>query len=235
VSRAGVLSAAVLAIIVLAGCNSLPGKPRESDRPISPSQIKSFTRLFADNCAGCHGTNGRFGAAYELANPNFQAMVDDAALSGIVSQGMAGTAMPPFAQKYGGFLTDAQVRILVDGMRRRWRKGGAPQDAPPLAQSGGDAARGAQVFAQSCAPCHGAAGEGGVKAPGSIVNPSYLMLVSDDAIRTLIIGGRTDLGHPDWRGYPPGQPLSAQQVGDLVAWLASKRPQFAPGTYARNP
>ncbi len=228
-------AAAVLALVFVAACDGLPGKPKESDRPLSPWQVKSFTVLFSGNCAGCHGAGGRFGAAYELANPTFQALVDDAALTGIVSQGMAGTAMPPFAHKYGGFLTDAQIGILVDGMRRRWRVGAAPPNAPPLAGGGGDPARGAQVFARSCAPCHGADGEGSPKAPGSIVDPSYLTLVSDDAIRTLIVAGRTDLGHPDWRGYPPGQPLSAQQVADVVAWMAAKRPRFVPGSYARNP
>ncbi len=52
---------------------------------------------------------------------------------------------------------------------------------------------------------------------------AYLALVSDQALRTLIIAGRPDLGHPDWRSYVPGRPLSAQQVSDLVAWLAAKR------------
>ena len=40
---------------------------------------------------------------------------------------------------------------------------------------------------------------------------------------------------PDWRNYPGGQPLTAQQVNDVVAWLVAKRPQLAPGNYARNP
>jgi cytochrome c oxidase cbb3-type subunit 3 len=226
---------AALAIALLAGCDSLPGKPRQSDRPISPSQVTSFARLFGENCAGCHGVEGRFGAAYELANPTFQALVDDATLSRIVSQGMAGTAMPSFAQEYGGFLTAAQVSILVNGMRQRWKTGAPLHDAPPYLASAGDPARGAQVFAQSCAPCHGAQGQGGPKVSGSITDPSYLMLVSDEAIRALVIAGRSDLGHPDWRGYPPGQPLSAQQVADVVAWLAGKRPRFVPGNYARNP
>jgi cytochrome c oxidase cbb3-type subunit III len=226
---------AVLAISLLAGCDSLPGKPKESDRPINPSQVKSFAALYGENCAGCHGAAGRFGAACELANPTYQTLIDDAALTRIVSRGVAGTAMPPFAQDAGGFLNAAQVAIVVNGMRQRWKTGGPLQDAPPYAGTGGDAGRGAEVFAQSCAPCHGPQGMGGPKAPGSIIEPSYLMLVTDQALRTLIIAGRPDLGHPDWRGYPLGQPLTVQQVADVVAWLAAKRPRFAPGTVARNP
>jgi len=226
--------AAALMLGLIASCDSLPGKPKESDRPISPSQVKSFAVLYDQNCAGCHGADGRFGAACELANPTYQALIDDATLTRIVSQGVPGTVMPPFAQKAGGYLSDAQVAIVIDGMRHRWKTGSPLQDAPPYAGAGGDPARGGQVFAQSCASCHGPEGKGGPKAPGSIVDPSYLMLVSDQALRTLTIAGRADLGHPDWRGYP-GQPLTAQQIADVVAWIAAKRPRFAPGAYARNP
>jgi cytochrome c oxidase cbb3-type subunit III len=227
--------AAALVLSLLAGCDRLPGKPKESERPINPSQVKSFAALYGQNCAGCHGAGGSFGAATELANPTYQALVDDATLTRIVSQGVPGTAMPPFARSAGGYLTDAQIAILISGMRQRWKSGAPLEGAPPYAAVGGDPARGAQVFAQSCASCHGSDGKGGPKAPGSIVDPSYLMLVSDRALRTLVIAGRPDLGHPNWREYPPGEPLTAQQVADVVAWLGARRPRFAPGNYARNP
>jgi cytochrome c oxidase cbb3-type subunit 3 len=223
--------AAVFALSLLAGCDRLPGKPKESQRPLSPAQVKSFDVLYTQNCAGCHGAAGNFGAATELANPAYQALVDDATLSRIIRQGVPATAMPSFAQSAGGYLTDAQIAILIDGMRARWKSGPPLKDAPPYAAAPGDPAQGAQVFARSCASCHGPDGKGGARAPGSIVDRSYLMLVSDQALRTLVIAGRRDLGHPDWRQYPPGQPLTAQQVADVVAWLAAKRPRFAPGTW----
>jgi cytochrome c oxidase cbb3-type subunit 3/ubiquinol-cytochrome c reductase cytochrome c subunit len=47
--------------------------------------------------------------------------------------------------------------------------------------------------------------------------------VSDQYLRTTVIAGRTDLGMPDWRGYVQGQPLTGQQVSDVVTWLASER------------
>jgi cytochrome c oxidase cbb3-type subunit 3 len=225
-----------LMAVLIAGCDSLPGKPKESDRPINPSQIKDFTVLYNGNCSGCHGPDGKLGAAYMLANPVYQALVDDATLTRIVSQGVPGTAMPPFAYSQGAYLTPEQVGILVSGMRQRWKTGGPFNGLPPYgSESPGDAGKGAAVFATSCAPCHGADGNGGAKAPGSIVDGSYLMLVADQDLRTLVIAGRPDLGHPDWRGYPGGQPLSAQQVSDVVAWLAAKRPKFVPGNYAHNP
>ena len=41
-----------------------------------------------------------------------------------------------------------------------------------------------------------------------------------------MIVGRPDLGAPDWRNNVPGTPMSAQDVSDVVAWLASQRTKF---------
>jgi mono/diheme cytochrome c family protein len=88
----------------------------------------------------------------------------------------------------------------------------------------GDAKRGGGSFAMFCARCHGADGSGGPGA-GSIVDSAYLPLVSDQSLRTTVIAGRPDLGAPDWRGNVPGRPMSAEEVSDVVAWLAAHRPQ----------
>jgi cytochrome c oxidase cbb3-type subunit 3/ubiquinol-cytochrome c reductase cytochrome c subunit len=50
-----------------------------------------------------------------------------------------------------------------------------------------------------------------------------LALVTDQYLRTTVIAGRVDLGMPDWRGYLAGQALTAQQIADVVAWLAAQR------------
>ena len=88
--------------------------------------------------------------------------------------------------------------------------------------SPGDHERGREVYAVACAGCHGADGRGG-RQGGSVVDATYLALVSDQALRTAVIAGRTDLGMPDWRGDPQSQALTPQQIADVVAWLASHR------------
>ena len=85
--------------------------------------------------------------------------------------------------------------------------------------------RGAQIYGTFCASCHGPEGKGGPKG-SSIVDGSYLGLVSDQGLRTTVIAGRPDLGQPDWRGYVAGRSMSSQDVSDVVAWLASQRPQY---------
>ena len=47
----------------------------------------------------------------------------------------------------------------------------------------------------------------------------------------MIIVGVRAAGMPDWRGHAPG-PLSPQQISDVVAWLASQRPQFPGQPYS---
>jgi len=218
----------LLVALSVAACDSLPGRPSEADRPMRPADIKDFAALYGENCSGCHGADGQFGPALPLDHPVYLALVDDATLRRVIAQGVPGTAAPPLARSAGGVLTDAQIDLIISGIRKRWTRPEAVAGAtlpPYAADGGGDAQRGRDVYAASCQSCHGADGTGGGKV-GSIVDGSYLALVSDQALRTLVIAGRPDLGHPDWRNYPGGAPLTGQQVSDVVAWLAAHRPQF---------
>jgi cytochrome c oxidase cbb3-type subunit III len=207
--------------ILLCGCDSLPGRPTQKDLPLPPSDVTDFATLYSQNCSGCHGADGKFGAALALNNPVYLAIIDDASMRRVIAGGVPGTAMPPFAQSAGGDLTDRQIEILIAGIRKDWT--GAPDaatGAPPYSSSSaGNSDAGAQVYASNCQTCHGPGGRG-----GNVLEPSFLSLVSDQGLRTIVIAGRPDLGHPDWRHDASGQPLSAQQVSDIVAWFASKRP-----------
>ena len=215
--------AVVASVVLLAGCDWLPGRPEEADRPLRPSEVRDFARLWGENCAGCHGAEGVLGPAGPLANATYLAWVDDATLKQVIAEGVAGTAMPAFASHAGGWLTTEQIDDLVRQMRARWAKplqGAAP---PPFANAGtGDAGRGHAVWAQRCASCHDPDGSGSPHG-GSVTDPTYLALVSDQALRTAVVAGRPDLGMPDWRGGASATPLTAQEVVDVVAWMASHR------------
>jgi len=224
----GVLATASVLLLFAGGCDRLPGRPRADEGPLRPSQVKDFATLYARNCAGCHGAEGRPGAAVALADPVYLALVDDATIRRVAADGVPGTAMPAFAMSAGGTLTDEQIDVLVGGMRARWARSGALGGAtpPPYAAAPGDARRGAQSYATFCAACHGSTGEGG-KQGGSIVDGSYLGLVSDQGLRTAVLVGRPALGMPDWRGDGNGSPpMTAEDVADVVAWLRARRPQL---------
>ena len=223
-----VLGASGLAALSLCGCAGAPGRPDPSAVPVNPDEISDFTVLYGQNCAGCHGPDGKGGAAIALGDPEYLALADDAVLRRAATKGISGTAMPAFAKSEGGMLTDKQIDIIARGIRERWGKLDVLRDAnaPPYSSSNpGNPTRGSAVYTTYCSSCHGPGGNGGQEA-SSIVDGSYLALVSDQGLRTIVIVGRPELGAPDWRGNVPGKPMSSQDVSDVTAWLESLRPKF---------
>jgi mono/diheme cytochrome c family protein len=218
---------AIVALLAGGACSSFSGVHPPELAVVPPSQVVDFNALYGQNCAGCHGAGGKGGAAIALANPVFLAIADDTVIRRIASHGVPGTPMPAFAQSAGGMLTDRQIDALVRGIRS-WAKPNALRDTTPppyAAPAPGDAQRGADAYRTYCFSCHGADGRGGSKA-SSIVDGSYLTLVSDQQLRTIVIAGRPELGAPDWRGDVEGRPMSPQDISDVVAWLSSQRPKF---------
>lgn len=220
-----------LCSLVMMGCTHAPGRPQSDAEAMRPDKVKDFSRLYAQNCSACHGKDGQNGPAIALANPTYQAIVDDGTLRNVITNGEHGTLMPAFAQSAGGMLTDEQVDVLVKGIRSTWYRADALKelDAPPYkTDEQGDPTHGQQVFEMYCARCHTTGIQQQNAKSSSVTDGSYLALISDQSLRAIIIAGRPDLGHPDWRGAQPGHPMSDQDVLDVVAWIASQR-QKTPG------
>jgi cytochrome c oxidase cbb3-type subunit III len=216
-----------LAAIVLSGCGLPHGQPNKGSEVLAPNEVLEFGTLYAQNCAACHGPEGRGGAAIALADPVYLAIADDAVIRKVVANGLRGTAMPAFAESAGGMLTDKQIDVITSEMRSRWSRQGILNGVNPPSyapKSAGDAQRGEVAYKTYCESCHGPGGHGGQKG-SSIADDSYLALVSDQGLRTIVIAGRPELGAPDWRGNVSGKPMSDQEVTDVVAWLGSRRSQ----------
>jgi len=213
-----ILAACALALAI-SGCDKAPGRPGSDSVAQRPEEELRFDALYHQNCAGCHGADGKNGAAFELVNPVYQAWVADSSLRKWISNGMPQTQMPAFAISAGGSLTDKQIDVLVRGMRQHW--------APPapaqlnripvyLQPAVADANHGKEVFVRSCTSCHDDLKQG-------ITSPNYLALVSDQALRTMIVAGRPDIGEPDWKHVDPDGALTEQDVSDVVKYLGSLR------------
>lgn len=214
-----------LGAILVSACGRPHGQPQRNAEELAPNQVLDFATLYAANCAGCHGDNGRGGAAIALADPVYLALADDGAIRNAVANGTRGTAMPAFAESAGGLLTNKQIEVIVQQIRARWGKPGILDGATPpgyAANISGDPQRGQAAYQTYCESCHGPDGRGGPKG-SAITNDSFLALVSDQGLRTIVITGRQELGAPDWRGNLRGKPMSDQEVTDVVAWLASHR------------
>jgi cytochrome c oxidase cbb3-type subunit III len=221
------LSALTISLTMLAACSTLNREPRTDPEPVAPNQISDFDTLYGQNCAGCHGPQGRGGASIALNNPVYLAIVDEPAVRKIVANGVRGTSMPAFAQSAGGMLAEQQIEAITTGIFSHWGRkqilDGANLPAY-AAKAAGNIDRGKPAFATYCASCHGPEG-GGTPKGSAITNDSYLALISDQGLRTIVITGRPELGAPDWRGNVPGRPMTDQEITDVVAWLASRRVQ----------
>ena len=218
---------AALGMMLFSGCSSPKGQPRQGSESLAPNEVLEFRTLYSENCAGCHGPEGRGGAAIALADPVYLAIADDAVIRKVISNGVRGTAMPAFAESAGGMLTDKQIDVITKEIRSRWTRQGILNGANPPSyapKSAGDAQRGEVAYKTYCESCHGPGGRGGPKG-SAVTDDSFLALVSDQGLRTIVITGRPELGAPDWRGNVPGKPISDQEVTDVVAWLGSRRSQ----------
>jgi cytochrome c oxidase cbb3-type subunit III len=114
-------------------------------------------RAFADNCAPCHGAGGGGAKGYPNLNDNdwlWGGTLDD--ISQTITHGVrAGDekghqgSMPAFGRD--GMLKREDVLLVADYVRSFSGLSTTP---------GADLARGAKIFADNCAPCHGSEGKG---------------------------------------------------------------------------
>jgi cytochrome c oxidase cbb3-type subunit III len=214
-----------LSLMLLSACAAPHGQPRRESETLAPNDVVEFSILYSENCAACHGAEGSGGAAIALSNPVYLAIADQMTIRTVIANGVAGTAMPAFAQTAGAMLTEKQIDVIAAGIQSRWGRAGILDgaDAPSYsAKSTGDPHRGEATYKTYCEACHGPEGRGGPKG-SAITNDSFLALISDQGLRTIVIAGRPELEAPDWRENVKGKPMSEQEVTDVVTWLASRR------------
>lgn len=129
----------------------------ETDKPVqlptSPSDLATGERLFQNNCALCHGTNGGGGRGPLLARPKLNRATDDAALVKVIELGIEGTEMPGAWQ-----MSEREVRQVAAYVRTLGRI-----DVTPVP---GDVGKGSQIYqSNGCAGCHMAKGQGRTIGP----------------------------------------------------------------------
>ncbi|SNS71879.1 cytochrome c oxidase cbb3-type subunit 3/ubiquinol-cytochrome c reductase cytochrome c subunit [Granulicella rosea] len=239
-----------LLLFASAGCKDAPGKPKFTAETQRPDQVIDFPTLYQQNCSACHGANGSKGAAISLSNPVYLATAGEAAIQNATTNGIPGTLMPAFAIGKGGMLTDQQIAILARGMVEVWGRPSQLQGQafPTYASSTtGDATAGHIAYTSFCSRCHGVDGAGiaakisaqhSTEATGSIIDPAYLALVSDQSLRSTIIAGKPEDHMPDWRSDASGPnalAMTDQQITDTVTWLASHRIATPGQPYREHP
>ena len=109
-----------------------------------PADIATGQRLFAANCAVCHGADGTGATSpINLTRGEFKHGGSDQELFTTLSKGIPGTEMP------GSFLNPGEIRQVVAFVK-------ALASVPGRSGGAGDAARGEAVFRGEggCLPCH---------------------------------------------------------------------------------
>ncbi|RPG16470.1 MAG: hypothetical protein CBB69_008565 [Phycisphaera sp. TMED9] len=243
------LAIAAAAAMGFVGCDRLPGKPPPNPAPvISVATTAGFEGMWAERCSGCHGADGQMGAGFPMRNAEYLKAVPDAAMFSIIRDGVPSSRMPGFGGDAIGGVSDETIRDFIKGMHVTWAESDPSNDSRGIAWrptgAAGDLDRGATIFAAKCAACHPAEQVAPTQkgmaidelVAGSVTDPFYLRLVSDQHLRSNIVFGRKDLGMPGaagpFRGPDGGEvttPLEAADVADLVAFLASKRNTWPSG------
>lgn len=186
-------------ILIMAGAlRAQPPAQGPQDHQYTSTEIENGSRLYAGQCALCHGPNGEGVAGINLRRGQFRRPMSDDDLRRVITVGIPGTGMPPFK------LQPAELDGLVAFIRAGFDVGGT-------AVKVGDAVRGEAIFAGKgrCATCHRVNGKGprvapdlteigAVRSPGALhrtlVDPSSGMLPMHRPVRAVTRDGRTVRG-----------------------------------------
>ncbi|MFE9690165.1 c-type cytochrome [Micromonospora sp. NPDC005806] len=164
------------------------------------------TQLYLEQCASCHGPQGRG----SQRGPSLIG-VGPAAVDFQLSTGrMPVSQEVPQARRREPVFSADDISALVGHVATFG--GGGPQ-IPRVAP--GNVVSGRELFAGNCAPCHGATGSGAVLTNGWSAPPLY------DASATQIAEA-VRVG-PGLMPAFPGQVLTDQQVDDLTSYVRRLR------------
>ncbi len=185
-------------LLTLVAGGSARGAQISQDHTYTTVDIQTGSRLYAGQCAQCHGANGDTVSGINLRRGQFRRPMSDDDLRRTITTGVPGAGMPPFT------LQGAELDGLVAFIRAGFDVGGA-------AARVGDAARGRTLFEGKgrCGSCHRVNGKGPRLAPDlsdigsirspaqferSLTEPSDQMMPINRPVRIVTRDGRTIRG-----------------------------------------
>ena len=183
-----------------------------ASEPLTPEQRQAAETIYANQCATCHGSDGR-GRTIPGTDEQAPPLVGNPAVTVayVDLTVRVGRMPPPESRPFDNrarsvVLDDEQRAALVTYMADQFDLEGEIPDPPD-----GDAASGREVYAANCAQCHGSTGAGGVAGAGA-----WTPAVTDrDAVA---IAEAIRVGPFEMPAFGPEQ-ISEQEVGDVAAFL----------------
>lgn len=190
------------------------------------------SRLYEENCAGCHGEMGQGEFGLPLNLQSFLIIADSGYLIRSMQFGRPIRGMPSFTDVFS-----PQEMRAVAAFIKSWQY--QPSRELPDASNKGNAENGAALFGGLCIGCHGLKGEGGPEAGGghvigatsgiggpALADEGFLKSATDEYIKATLMFGRV--------GTPMGAYLKGRQgfvelreyeIDDIVAYLRSREPK----------
>ena len=202
------------------------------------ARIEAGGKLYEEYCAECHGADGE-GAEIKDQPGEFTGPLNDEdflithsreTLFNVIDYGWSSMGMSPFGLKYGGALTDPDIKAIADFIQAWY--------IPPEAEGAGGEADAAAlaaitnpsfandvkpIMAKRCASCHGTRKKGGY----SVADYTAVMTTGDnapvilagDAANSILVqmlrGIKTDAGGQ----MPPSRPLKEEQIQLIERWV----------------
>ena len=168
-------------------------------------------------CSRCHGDFGEGETGPAIINLDFLEVADDRFLYETIALGRSHTAMFGWsAHLYNQEqLGRSEIANIIGYMRQTARE---PLTYIHQGANPGNHQTGALLYADHCAECHGASGEG-TEGP-ALQNQEFLSAASNGYILATLTLGREGTRMPSW-GYGDAEypELSGPQRQDLVAYL----------------
>jgi cytochrome c oxidase cbb3-type subunit 3 len=178
--------------------------------------------IYGTFCAACHGPRGEgmrypgMAAFPAIGNPDFLAVASDGFIRDTVTHGRPGRRMPAWGEAEGG-LRPEEITAVVAHVRS-FADVPAPDDAGPRRWVAGDVVAGERLFADACASCHGARGEG--KEGPALANPRLLASATDTYLVETIRRGRRGTSMPAFGSASPAHRLLGDdEIASVVRFI----------------
>ena len=179
--------------------------------------------LYGTFCAACHGPHGE-GMRYPgltafpaIGNPDFLSVAADRFLQATITHGRPGRRMPAWGEKEGG-LRPEEIAAVVAYVRSLGNGIPSPAETEPRRWVQADAQAGAHLFADTCAPCHGSAGEG--KEGPALHNSGLLANATDRYLMETIRRGRQGTSMPSFAAASTAHRLlSDEEIASIIAFI----------------
>ena len=188
---------------------------------LDTASLKHASAIYTKYCALCHGKDREGYAADFAPSLRSQSLMATTQLPRssynflrhAVTYGRPGTAMAPYGKGQGGPLDDAEIDLLLQWLHElSGVKKPIEMSTKPVT---GNAARGKVLYANHCASCHGAKGEG-VRAP-ALGNPMLLATASDAFLHHTISEGRDSTPMPAFKDS-----LTKAEINAVTAYIRSR-------------